>query len=181
MTASRTQDYGFPWISLGLFCLAYGVFGWLVGEMIPAWQAWLLGHQTWFFWPIDQAIAFKMAWGFGGGLVLLLIVVLVAPLRIMQLLFGTWLRSDAKAFTSVLAWAFAAVLIICWLEQFVRFFVLLSAGILCHLDLQIRGYRVWQVFLILSGMGLGSFALGGYLFSQFQIEIAQFWSIFQAA
>ncbi|MBV5260135.1 hypothetical protein FLX56_17110 [Synechococcus moorigangaii CMS01] len=181
MATSQAQNHGFPWLSLGLFCLVYGVFGWLVGEMIPVWQGWFLAHGRWFFWPIDEAIAWQMAWGLGGMLVLLLMVILVAPLRVLHLLFGTWLRSDAKAFFSVLAWACAAVLIISWLEQFVRFLILIAAGMLCNLDLQLQGFTKWQVFGLLSILGGGSFAAGGYLFSQFQVEIAQWWSIFRVA
>lgn len=165
-----------PWISFGLFVLTYGVFGWLVGEMVPHWQVWLLAHRPWFPWDMNGAIATQISWLFGGGLVLVLMVVLTAPMQLMQLLFGSWLRSDVKALISVLAWAIAAVLIICWIEQFIRFFVLLAAGMLCNLDLQLRGCRKWQVFVILTGTSLGSFALGGYLFSQWQIEIASLWS-----
>lgn len=169
---SLTRVFSFPWISFGLFCLTYGVFGWLVGATIPEWQAWILGHHAWFPWTVNEAIALVMSWGFGGGLVLLLMVVVTAPMRVIHLLFGSWLQSDIKALLSVLAWAFAAVLIICWLEQFVRCLILVSAGMLCNLDLQLKGYTKWQVLVILTSVGCLSFALGGYLFTQLQIEIS---------
>lgn len=172
MAASKTQNQGLPWLSLGLFCLAYGVFGWLVGSMVPTWESWILDHRAFFFWPINPAIASGMAWSLGGLAVLLLMLILVAPLHLMHLLFGSWLRSDANAFVSVLTWAFVAVLLISWLEEFIRFFVLLSAGMLCHLDLQLRGARLWQVFIILTGLGLGSFAVGGYCFLHWPGAIA---------
>lgn len=154
----------FPWVSCGLFTLTYGAFGWLVGKQVPDWQAWILAHAAWFPWDINGAIATQMGWGFGCFLVLLLMVMLHAPLRILKLLFGSWLRPDAKAIARVLAWAFVVVLIVCWLAQFVRLFVLLAAGILWHLDLQLRGYQTWQIFVILTAIGFLSFAFGGYLF-----------------
>lgn len=157
----------FPWVTGGLFILTYGVFGWLVGEQVLDWQAWILAHAAWFPWDIDGAIAIRMGWGFGFFLVLLLMVLLSAPLRIIQLLFGSWLRPDAKAIARVLAWALMVVLIACWLAQFTRLFVLLAAGILWHLDLQLRGYQAVQIFVILTTMSFLSFALGGYLFMQF--------------
>ncbi|MEB3224364.1 MAG: hypothetical protein VKJ86_01005 [Synechococcus sp.] len=181
MATSQAQNQGFPWLSLGLFCLTYGVFGWLVGEMIPTWQGWVLEHQGWFFWSINEAIAWRMAWGLGGSLFLLLMIILMAPLLVMELLFGTWLKSDGKAFASVLIWAMAAVLVVCWLEQFVRLLVAISAGMLFSLDLRFKGLTRGQVFLLLMLLGGGSFVVGGYLFSRFQVEIAQLWPIFQAA
>lgn len=157
----------FPWITCGLFALTYGVFGWLVGEQVLEWQVWILAHAAWFPWDINGAIAIQMGWGFGGFLVLLLMVILSAPLRILKLLFGSWLQADAKAIARVFAWALMAVLIACWLAQFTRLFVLLAAGILWHLDLQLRGYQTWQTFMMLSTIGLLSFGLGSYLFTHF--------------
>lgn len=163
---------GLPWVSLGLFCLSYGTFGWLVGGMIPTWQHWILLHLTWTPWVISGAIATQLAWGFAGLLVVLLMLLLTAPLRIMRVLFGSWLQSDVQAFVSVLGWAFMAVIVACWLDKVSRFLVLLSAAILCHLDLQYRGYRTWQIFGILSGLGLGCLAIGGYLFTRWHVQVA---------
>lgn len=164
----------FPWISLTLFCLTYGVFGWIAGLMLPTWEAWILRHQAWFLWEINPAIATQMAWGFGAGLIILLMIILTAPLQLMRVLFGSWLRSDTRAFISVLGWAFTAVLIICWLDQFARIFVLMAAGMLCHLDLQLFGCRAWQVFVILTVLSLVSYACGGYLFVQWHGTAPEF-------
>lgn len=162
------QDH--PWVSLGLFCLAYGIFGWLVGETATDWQGWILSHQDWFVWEIfagemNEAIALQMVYGFGAMLIILLMILLTAPFKVMHVLFGSWLRSDTKAVISVLFWALAAVLIMTWSHYFARIFVLISAGILCHLDLQLCGYRSWQVFIILSLLSLGSYGLGLYSFT----------------
>ncbi|MGB2926979.1 MAG: hypothetical protein WBB82_16890 [Limnothrix sp.] len=162
-----------PWVSLGLFCLTYGVFGWIAGMMATTWQDWILTHDGWFFWEIDREIAAQMSWGFGLFLVLSLMILLAAPLKLIRLLFGSWLRSDTKAILSVLGWAFAAVVIICWFDQFARFFVLISAGILSHIDLQLCGLRTGQVFLILTVLSFISYATGNYLFMQQGQEVAR--------
>lgn len=170
-----TKLWDSVWVSLGLFCLTYGVFGWLFGEFIPSIQQWILQHYNYlqvtigdnyviFPWRMTEAIAYQLSWGFGGFLVMLIMVVLAAPSRIIRLCFGSWLRSDIKAFMLVLAWAFAAVIIIRWLRAFSRFFVLLSAGMLFHFDLILKGFRDWQVFIVLSAVSLGSYILGGYLY-----------------
>ena len=158
LTVEKFRDT--PWVSLGLFCLTYGIFGWLTAGLFDDWQGWILAHQNWFFWDINEAIALRMSHGFGVGLVFTLMVILTAPLRIIQILFGSWLRSDTRAFISVLGWALAAVIVICWMHHFARFFVLISAGMLCHLDLQLCGCRAWQVFIILTILGLGSYFIG---------------------
>lgn len=154
----------FPWVSLSLFCLTYGVFGWIAAATFPAWQDWTLEHSAWFPWEINPAIAHQMSWGFGLFLVISIMILLAAPLKMINLLFGSWIRQDTKAFLSLLGWAFAAVVIVCWFAQFVRFFVLISAGILSHIDLQLCHCRLWQVFVILSILSIGSYAIGTYLF-----------------
>ncbi|OKH17274.1 hypothetical protein [[Limnothrix rosea] IAM M-220] len=157
---------GFPWLSLCLFCLTYGIFGWLVGSFLNDWQAWILTHQNWFFWDINEAIARQMSIGFGASLVFILMVILTAPLHLVRICFSSWLRSDTRAFISVLGWALAAVLIITWFHYFARLFVLISAGMLCHLDLQLCGCRAWQVFVVLTILSLGSYTLGLHGFMQ---------------
>ncbi|AFY39286.1 hypothetical protein Lepto7376_3045 [[Leptolyngbya] sp. PCC 7376] len=158
LTSGKIRDI--PWVSLTLFCLTYGIFGWIAGSLFDDWQTWILAHQKWFLWDINEAIALRMSQWFGAGLVFILMVILTAPLRIVQILFGSWLRSDTRAFMSVFGWAFTAVLIICWFHHFAKLFVLVSAGMLCHLDLQLCGCRAWQVFIILTILGLGSYLLG---------------------
>jgi hypothetical protein len=161
-----TKVRNVPWISLGLFCLTYGVFGWIAAGVFPEWEAWILEHVAQIPGQIavDQAIAERVSWWFGAGLILSLMIILTAPLRIVRIVFGSWLRSDTKALLSVFGWALAAVMIVCWLNQFARVFVLVSAGMLCNLDLQLCGCRNWQVFLVLSVLSLTSYWLGTYLF-----------------
>ena len=159
-TSVKIRDY--PWVSLGLFCLTYGIFGLLIGDSAPEWQNWILNHQNWFAWDVDEAIALQMVYGFGALCIFLLMILFTAPLKIVQVLFGSWLRSDTKAVISVLFWALTAVLVMTWLHHFARAFVLISAGILCHLDLQLCGCRVWQVFVVLTILSLGSYAIGVY-------------------
>ena len=160
--STKTTDKNSLWISFGLFCLTYGIFGYLIGSSAVDWQSWILNHQNWFAWEVNEAIALQMVYGFGAMLIILLMILLTVPLKVMQVLFGSWLRSDTKAIISVLSWALAAVLVMTWSHYFARIFVLISAGMLCHLDLQLCGCRAWQVFIILTLLSLGSYGIGLY-------------------
>ncbi len=177
-TLAKVRD--FPWVSLSLFCLTYGIFGWLVGSSLPNWQAWILNNQHFFFWDINEAIALQMSIGFGASLVFILMVILTAPLHLVKICFGSWLRSDTRAFISVLGWALAAVLIITWFHYFIRAFVLISAGMLCHLDLQLCGCRAWQVFVILTVLSLGSYMVGLQGFQKWGVPLTTLMQYFWA-
>jgi hypothetical protein len=122
-------------ISLVLTLLTYGVFGWTCG----------VSHNDWLR---------------GGFLVLLITLLLIAPIRFLQICFSSWLASDARAFISIIILSFLCVVVLTWLEVFAQFFVLLAAGILVRLDLQTAGFGEWQAFFSLAGMCLASFALG---------------------
>jgi hypothetical protein len=60
----------------------------------------------------------------------------------------------------VILGAFMAVVILRWIEVFLRIVVLLSAGALVRLDLQTAGYSKWQSFAILLVVSLMGFGLG---------------------
>ena len=127
-----------PWASLLLLVFTYGLFGWLISAT-------------------DRSI---WLWLMGASYILLIALALTAPFTLIKTFYTSWLKSDARAFLSVIVGAFVAVLIVTWLEVFVRILVLLSAAALVRLDLQTAGYNEWQCFSILVIISLTGFGLG---------------------
>lgn len=127
-----------PWASLLLLVFTYGLFGGLISAT-------------------DRSI---WLWIMGASYILLIALALTAPFTLMKTFYTSWLKSDARAFLSVIVGAFVAVLIVTWIEVFVRILVLLSAGALVRLDLQTAGYNEWQCFSILVIISLTGFGLG---------------------
>lgn len=130
-----------PWLTLLILFFTNSVFGWLLSA----------SDFSEFSWVV---------WLLGAVYIVLIALALAAPLTLIQNFFGSWLQSDTRAFFSVIIGAFLAVIILCWLEIFVRILVLLSAGALARLDLQTAGYGEWQSFGILAGFSLIGFGLG---------------------
>jgi hypothetical protein len=127
-----------PWASLLLLIFTYGLFGWVISAT---------DSSTWL-------------WLMGASYILLIALALAAPFTLMKTFYTSWLKSDTRAFLSVIVGAFVAVLIVTWIEVFVRILVLLSAGALVRLDLQTAGYNEWQCFSILVMVSLTGFGLG---------------------
>jgi hypothetical protein len=133
-----------PWASLLLLLFTYGLFGWLISATEQSIWLWLMGAPY----------------------ILLIALALAAPFTLMRTFYTSWLKSDTRAFLSVILGAFVAVLIITWIAVFVRILVLLSASALVRLDLQTAGYNEWQSFWILvigSVIGFGLGVLTQYL------------------
>ncbi|WP_246140347.1 hypothetical protein [Euhalothece natronophila] len=74
---------------------------------------------------------------------------LTAPITIIELLFGSWLASDKRAFLTVLVLAFSFAVFLTWINIFARLLVLLAAGTLFRLDLQRTTFKRWQALTIL--------------------------------
>jgi hypothetical protein len=127
-----------PWSSLLLLLFTYGVFGWLISGADISWWLWLMG----------------------GTYILLIALALSAPFTLMKNFYSSWLKSDTRAFISVIVGAFLSVIIIRWIEVFLRIMVLISAGALVRLDLQTGGYSKWQSFGILTAVSLVGFVMG---------------------
>jgi hypothetical protein len=133
-----------PWTSLSILFATHGIFGWLIAasELIAdadrPWVLWLMGAIYIVF--IDLA--------------------LTAPLTLIQSVYSGWLKSDTRAFISVIVGAFLAVLILCWIHVFVRILVLLSAGALVRLDLQVANFGEWKAFSVLVVFSLVGYGLG---------------------
>lgn len=127
-----------PLPSLSLLLFTCGIFGWLISASEISWLLWLPGAVY----------------------LLLITLALAAPFKLIKSFYTSWLKSDVRAFLSIIFGAFFAVIIICWLEVFVRILVLISASALVRLDLQTAGYSKWQAFGILLFASLIGYSAG---------------------
>jgi len=155
---SRTQTL--PFLSCSLILLTYGVFGWIVAQSSIIWSEWLVEQGKAWGWVIDDESAYIIVDLLGAALILLIAIALTAPIALITIFFGSWLRSEAKAWISILGWSFAVVFIIRWINYFTKLLVLLCAALLGRLELQAAGYNNWQTFIILSLVCLGGFSSG---------------------
>jgi hypothetical protein len=137
-----------PWASLLLLLFTYGLFGWFIaaGER-------KLTHE------LLSDISLLM-WLMGAAYTLLIALALTAPFTLMRKFYSSWLKSDTRAFLSIIVGAFVAVVIINWLPVFIRILVLIAAVALVRLELQTAGYSKWQAFGILFGVSQIGFCLG---------------------
>ena len=150
----------FPWLSLSLLILTYGVFGWLVTDSSIHWSSWFAQQEkAWGLSLQDEFINIAIHL-FAILSIVLIAIVLTAPVAIMTGLFEYWLKSDVKAFLLMLGWSFTFVVLLRWIDYFARFLVLLCALILARLGLQAAGYNEWQTFVIVTFVSLSGFALG---------------------
>src|SRR6476469_6830965 len=128
------------WVSLTLLFVTYFTFGWKLSEFdVPP-------HLTWFL-----AIAS----------ILVLAVALSFPLRDIKAFMVRWFSSDFDAFLSIILGAFVAVVVFTWMHLFATCLVLISAGALARLDIQISGWKNWRAFAVLASICLTGVGLGG--------------------
>lgn len=127
-----------PLLSLTLLLLTYSTFGWILAEEFAAWEV-------------------RLAVGIA---LLLLALTLTAPITLVRVCFGSWLQTDKKAFIAIIAFSFALVVIIVWIQMFARIAALLAAGALARLELQRAGYGQWQAISILCFSCLLGYGLG---------------------
>ncbi|MFM9263979.1 hypothetical protein [Tychonema sp. BBK16] len=128
------------WLSLTLLFLTYFCLGWKLSEFdVPP-------HLVWF---LSVAVS------------LLLSIVLSFPLRDTKTLIMRWLSTDMGAFISIIVWSLVAVIIVTWLHLFTTCLVLISAGSLARLDIQLSGFKKWRSFGILASVSLAGLGLGG--------------------
>jgi len=134
------------WVSLTLLFVTYFIFGWKLSEFdVPP-------HQTWFL-----AIAS----------ILVLAIALSFPMRNIKALISGWFSSDIGAFLSIIVGAFVAVVVFAWMHLFATCLLLISAGALARLDIQISGWKNWRAFAVLATISLTGVGLGGAI---------EFWS-----
>jgi hypothetical protein len=127
-----------PWTSLLLLLCTYSIFGWLLTASDSSGLIWLMG----------------------GAYTLLISSAMTAPWELLKGFYANFLQSDSRAFVSVIVGAFVAVVIMHWVEVFVRIIVLISASALARLDLQTANYNKWQAFGILLVVSVSGFGLG---------------------
>ncbi|MEG4146256.1 hypothetical protein [Microcoleus sp. Pol12B5] len=128
------------WVSLTLLFVTYFTFGWKLSEFdVPP-------HLTWFL-----AIAS----------ILVLATALSFPLRDIKALIFRWFSSDIGAFLSIIVGAFVAVVVFAWMHLFATCLLLISAGALARLDIQMSGWKNWRAFAVLATISLTGVGLGG--------------------
>ena len=134
------------WVSLTLLFVTYFTFGWKLSEFdVPP-------HLTWFL-AIASILVFAVALSF--------------PLRDIKALIMRWFSSDLGAFLSIIVGALVAVVVFAWMHLFATCLLLISAGALARLDIQISGWKNWRAFAVLASISLTGVGLGGAI---------EFWS-----
>ncbi len=158
---------GFPLFCLAIVVLTYSSFGWYVGSSAITWSHWLANQGEAWGWVLKDEVIFLLLHLLAGGVVLVITASLAAPVAIITILFGSSFQSDNKAIVAVLLWSFIAVVMLRWIGDFSRIFLLLSAAILAKLELQKLGSPQWLVMFLLIVICLGGFALGLVGYYQF--------------
>lgn len=155
-----------PWVSLILLILTYGSFGWYISQTSEAWSVWWIEYGKSLGWDLEETLLVIILYILAAIVILLVTFGLTAPVALLTFFMGSPLKSDLRAMFSVLIWSFAVVVIICWLEYFVHFLLLICSAILARLGLQQLGCNTWQTVIIIILISLVSFILGLFLFRQ---------------
>ncbi|ACK71914.1 conserved hypothetical protein [Gloeothece citriformis PCC 7424] len=156
----------FPWLSLVLLLATYGVFGWYVEQSKSLWNSWIIEQGRGWGWTIEEDLLGISLYVVSGAVILAITFGLTAPVALLTFFMGSPLKNDVRAMFSVLVWAFAVVIIICWLQFFAHLLLLISAAILGRLALQEWGCKTWQASLIISLLALSSFMVGLFVSSE---------------
>ena len=127
-----------PWLSVFLLLATYTTFGWFVAA---------------------REVALHWQW-VGAAVVLAVQLALLAPIGLMEILFGGWLQTDSKAMIAIINLALISVFALRWFNWFLRITILLAAAILARLDLRAIGCNRWIVFAVESIVGLGGYYAG---------------------
>lgn len=149
-------------VLLFLMPAIYGVFGWIIAKEGEAWNQWLRDQDS--LETLNIFISEEIAHKIPYGLSLLIILTMTLGITIFGKpligLLGSCFRSDVTAIVSVLIWSLVLALIICFLNYFAEFLLLLNSVILGRLELKEAGYNNWQVCAILTAICICSFAIG---------------------
>src|SRR4028118_726883 len=128
------------WVSLTLLFVSYFTFGWKLSEFdVPPHQTWLVALAS----------------------ILVLDIVLSFPMRKTKALIRGLFASYIGACLAIILGAFVAVVVFAWLHLLAPSLLLISAGVLARLDIQISGWKNWRAFVILTTISLGGVGLGG--------------------
>ncbi len=127
-----------PWLSLLLLLVSYANFGRLLAESNVNWYV----------------------WGLATGLALLIAEALASPWSLIRTVAIRWLKSDTRAFITVMASAFLAVAVLNWFHISAQGILLVTASALVRLDAQILGTSDLQAFFIVMSVSLLGLGLG---------------------
>lgn len=127
-----------PFGSLTLLLVTYSIFGWFL-----------------FSSTFSQTI-----WWLEFFLALLLPIVLTAPLTLLKMGFVRWLSNDTRYFIAVIFASLLGVVVLTWIRVFADILVLISAGALVRVDLQIAEFTKLQALLILMMVSWAGFSIG---------------------
>jgi hypothetical protein len=128
-----------PRFSLALMLVTYFNLGWTLSE----------SHSEWWIWVAISLLILSIA------------EALAAPWSLIRTFLVRWLRSDFRAFVTVMSGAFFAVVLLSWIEVSSQGLILVVAACIARLDLQTGLFRPWQDFLILAFVALVGLSLGG--------------------
>lgn len=163
-----------PRLSLLLLLLAYTILGWFVADSAAVWRNWL-----WTGFCADPGVrqlpacifltSPSFAWIAIPIPIVLLALALIHPITKIKSVFGNWLQTDAKAFLSVIAIAFFAVVLLTRSDLLAEGLGLIAPGLLARLELQLAGYNDWQSFGIIVAVCLTGYAMGLLLHPSWKI------------
>ncbi len=150
----------FPWLSLVIVIVTYGVFGWHIAALSAHWShALVLQSRDWGLSIEDSGMMLIIHL-----LAILMIVVtslaLSAPLSLMTFVVGSSIRSEGQSILSMVLWSFIFVIILRWFNIFAHFLVLLSAALLGRLEFRYIGYTNIRTVFLLMLIGLVGFSIG---------------------
>jgi hypothetical protein len=127
-----------PWLSLLLLLVSYANFGRLLAESNANWYV----------------------WGLATGLAMLVAEALASPWSLIRTVIIRWLKSDTRAFITVMASAFLAVAVLNWFHISAQGILLVTASALVRLDAQILGTSDLQAFFIVMSVSLLGLGVG---------------------
>lgn len=142
-----------PWLSLGILVITYGLFGWIYAS----WAINLIDKGKLFDWVLEENFFTILLYGLGTCGVLLTALVFTAPVALITVSIGKWIKSDFGAFMSIILGAMAFALIVQWLNLFAKLFVLLASAMLVRIDLRTLGLSTETSLLT-----IGCFCLSGF-------------------
>jgi len=125
-------------LSFSLLLVTYINFGWLLAGWHNEWQHWIVV----------------------GLLILLLSELLASPWSIIRLVTVRWLKSDRRAFLTALLGGFVGVFLLVHMSLLLNIVLLIAAGLMVRLDLQVANLHDWQAFLLLFSTSLLGIMIG---------------------
>jgi hypothetical protein len=165
----------FPWLSLGVMLITYGVFGWHLAGASVVWSHSLAVEANGWGISVEDSFLVLAIHLFAILLIVVTSLALTTPFTLMTFFAGSWMKSEIKSIVSMIVWSFLLVVILRWFNFFVHFLVLFSAAILGRLELRYIGYSRSQTVFILSILGLMGFGAGAlgyfYLFDPSVLKI----------